>query len=170
VFTHNVSPCDDGDLCTDNDLCSAGVCAGGSISCDDEEPCTTDGCEPASGCTHDPVADETPCGDGGTWCEAGVCVAMPPQTVSFDTLNYNGMTGWPLDFDAGPDCGGNTSQEQMDALCELAGYATSTSRESSPQSINICYCWGACTDYTWHSNCCSGQQTQTMITQVTCQQ
>ena len=36
--------------------------------------------------------------------------------------------------------------------------------------INNCYCWGSCSGYTWYSNCCSGWQTQVMVTEVTCQQ
>ncbi|MFH1532223.1 MAG: hypothetical protein ABIK09_15970 [Pseudomonadota bacterium] len=168
TFTPNAAPCDDGSLCTEGDGCSGGSCGGAPVACDDQEVCTTDGCDSQTGCTHAPVSDETSCGEG-YWCQAGVCEDIPSQTITFDTLNYNGMTGWPLDYDAGPDCGGHTSQEQMDELCQLAGYSTATAWVSAPKSINNCYCWGACTNFIWYSNCCSGQQTQTMITQVTCE-
>ena len=167
TFTPNAEDCDDGDACTEGDACSGGACAGLTISCDDLEPCTTDGCDPQSGCTHTPLPDETDCGQN-LWCQAGVCVEHVPEAVTFDTFNYNGMTGWPLDFEACGCCGGTTTQEQMDALCELAGYATAESWEASPQYINTCYCWGSCSGYTWYSGCCSGWQTQVMVTQVTC--
>jgi len=167
TFTPNVAACDDGSLCTDEDVCSGGACAGTPISCDDDEACTTDACDPATGCTNVPVQDETPCG-ADLWCQSGSCVDALPETVTFDTLNFNGMTGWPLDFEAGPYCNGTTQQAQMDALCQLAGYSDAASWVNTSQYINNCYCWGQCSNFTWHSDCCSGWQTQMMTTQVTC--
>lgn len=42
--------CDDGQFCTVNDACQAGVCTGGPArSCDDGESCTTDSCNELSG-------------------------------------------------------------------------------------------------------------------------
>ncbi|MCH7813745.1 MAG: PKD domain-containing protein, partial [Planctomycetes bacterium] len=37
-------PCDDGDQCTEDDVCSSGVCVGVVVSCDDGNPCTIDTC------------------------------------------------------------------------------------------------------------------------------
>ena len=52
----NTAPCNDGNQCTSGDRCSGGVCTGGpQISCDDHDLCTTDSCNPASGCQHAPV-------------------------------------------------------------------------------------------------------------------
>jgi hypothetical protein len=49
-------PCDDGNACTVRDACAGGVCRGGApLRCDDQDECTTDGCEPGSGCRHDPL-------------------------------------------------------------------------------------------------------------------
>jgi hypothetical protein len=164
----NTLPCDDGDLCTTSDVCGGGSCGGIPLSCDDSEPCTTDACAAGVGCTHAPVQDETPCG-AQKWCQQGLCEDETAQSITFDTLNYDGMTGWPLDYDSGAFCGGTTQQQQMDELCSLAGFTTATSWVSSPQYINNCYCWGSCSAWLWHSNCCSGWQTQTMTTQVTCE-
>ena len=45
--------CDDGDLCTIDDVCVAGACSPGAVrNCDDGDPCTADSCLPASGCVH----------------------------------------------------------------------------------------------------------------------
>lgn len=45
--------CDDGDACTAEDLCAAGVCiAGPPADCDDGEACSVDSCDPAAGCTN----------------------------------------------------------------------------------------------------------------------
>jgi hypothetical protein len=167
LFAHNTASCNDSDACTEDDECSGGDCAGDSVDCDDLEPCTTDGCDIDSGCTHVAVANETNCG-ANHWYQGGVCTEKAPQTVVIDTLNYNGMTGWPLKFDGTPYCQPTTDQQQMDALCQLAGYSKAIDWVYETKSINICYCWGSCSNFAWHSNCCSGQQTQIMVTQVTC--
>ncbi len=66
--------------------------------CDDMNPCTDDGCDPASGmCTHTPVADGTDCPDdplfcnGTESCVGGMCVSpgnpcLPP-TPRCDEVN-----------------------------------------------------------------------------------
>ena len=49
--TNNTAGCDDGNACTENDVCADGACAAGTdIACDDGEGCTDDACDPASGC------------------------------------------------------------------------------------------------------------------------
>ena len=70
--------CDDGDICTEADLCKAGACkAGTPKTCDDNQPCTTDKCDPSSGCTH-VLLMAGACDDGdactvGENCSAGGC-------------------------------------------------------------------------------------------------
>ncbi|MCB9728591.1 MAG: hypothetical protein H6746_08945 [Deltaproteobacteria bacterium] len=55
--------CDDGDDCTAQDRCQGGACQGsGAVGCDDANPCTTDGCDPAAGCVH--TFNQKPCDDG----------------------------------------------------------------------------------------------------------
>ena len=44
--------CDDGDPCTASKACSAGLCKGVPVSCDDHNVCTTDYCQPGTGCEH----------------------------------------------------------------------------------------------------------------------
>jgi len=69
--------CADGDACTVDDTCSAGVCVGQPLVCDDEDPCTQDSCESAIGCVFAPIPGceegcDPPCAPG-TSCEDGVC-------------------------------------------------------------------------------------------------
>ncbi len=74
----NGTPCDDGSACTTNDACSGGTCTGTALDCDDNNPCTVDACNPASGCTHTPggtCSDGDPCTDDV--CNAGACVSTP---------------------------------------------------------------------------------------------
>ena len=96
--------CDaDDNLCTDGDMCSKGVCTPGTAKgCDDKNPCTLDGCDPAKGCvaTDDdgkPCDDENPCtvGDAcqGGGCSAGqskVCSSEDPCVVAKCDLTRDG--------------------------------------------------------------------------------
>jgi hypothetical protein len=43
--------CDDGSVCTTEDVCKDGACAGTAKVCDDGNPCTDDACDAATGCT-----------------------------------------------------------------------------------------------------------------------
>jgi hypothetical protein len=78
VAQNDGGPCDaDGDACTVGDKCDAGKClAGKAPSCDDANPCTTDACDKATGCTH--TNNSAACNDGngctgGEACKNGGC-------------------------------------------------------------------------------------------------
>ena len=69
--------CDDGQSCTQMDICIQGMCVGGEwLSCDDSDPCTQDTCDEAfGGCRFDPIPG---CGgcvdmDADGWCEEEDC-------------------------------------------------------------------------------------------------
>ena len=73
--------CDLDDPCITRALCQRGVCViEEGVRCDDEQPCTLDKCDPETKhCSHEPLADGTPCGDAGT-CENGLCTEnLPPS-------------------------------------------------------------------------------------------
>ena len=84
------SACADGNACNGAETCNAGgVCqAGAAPSVNDDNPCTTDACDPAQGVTHTAKATGTDCSDGnlcngleacasGGQCQAGT----PPQVA-----------------------------------------------------------------------------------------
>lgn len=49
----NGTACTDGNACSQGDVCISGTCSGGgSLVCNDSNPCTTDSCNAASGCTY----------------------------------------------------------------------------------------------------------------------
>jgi hypothetical protein len=81
IHTNNTLPCDDKAACTTNDVCTNGVCKGsGGPNCDDGNPCTTDSCEPGTGCTN--TNNANPCDDGDSCttndvCAAGKCAGTP---------------------------------------------------------------------------------------------
>ncbi|MFH1532294.1 MAG: C-type lectin domain-containing protein [Pseudomonadota bacterium] len=54
--------------------CVAGTCLQGQqVGCDDQDPCTTDGCEPQTGCVHAPAPGQPPCASDGVSCTTDVC-------------------------------------------------------------------------------------------------
>lgn len=78
------SDCDDGDPCTIDDICIAGVCESGSgVSCHDGNPCTIDSCTGNGECNHAPIdGGAGSCEDGsactvGDYCDQGECVSGP---------------------------------------------------------------------------------------------
>ena len=81
-FKLSSGTCDDGNKCTDFDICSGGKCKGvlkdPKADCDDNNACTTDGCDKATGCTNS--NNELACDDGnscskGDTCKDGKCSA-----------------------------------------------------------------------------------------------
>ncbi len=74
--------CDDGNACTTSDACSGGAnsCVGGPPpNCDDQNTCTADSCNPATGCVNDgPARDGFACADADPCtqnevCSGGIC-------------------------------------------------------------------------------------------------
>ena len=76
---NNGGPCSDGDLCTTGDLCDQGLCAGPvPKNCSDLEACTTDDCDPDTGCEYSNAvgvcSDGNPC-TVNDQCSGGECVS-----------------------------------------------------------------------------------------------
>ena len=72
---------EDGDLCRPG-ICETGACKAHDLDCDDGEVCTTDSCDPAQGCHHEPETGG-PCEDGDIClgpdtCHKGVCKSGAP--------------------------------------------------------------------------------------------
>ena len=62
VYVNLDGNCDDGDACTSDDACVAGLCVGQAVDCDDGSSCTLDSCDVDAGCQHALV--EPCCGNG----------------------------------------------------------------------------------------------------------
>jgi len=91
--------CDDGDACTLDDTCQAGVCVGHDpVVCAALDPCHDVGtCDPQTGlCSDPPKPDGAECDDGDACtlddtCQAGVCVSGDPKVCDDGdecTLDY----------------------------------------------------------------------------------
>jgi hypothetical protein len=95
--------CDDGDACTQNDVCqgdAVGTCGGGAVDCNDDNVCTDDSCDAATGCIN--TNNTLPCDDGdecttADTCSGGACVGGAPTDcddgVSCTDDSCNSVTG-----------------------------------------------------------------------------
>ena len=78
VHAANQAACDDGNVCTVGDSCDGGACASGELMlCVDGNPCTSDLCDPDTGCKFEVVQGN--CDDGNACttdddCVAGLCI------------------------------------------------------------------------------------------------
>lgn len=80
--SQNGGPCDDGDACTNNDRLTCGACIGTPVDCNDENACTADACDAASGQCVNMPNDDAVCSDANLCtiadtCEGGVCRGTP---------------------------------------------------------------------------------------------
>ncbi|MFN8546138.1 MAG: putative metal-binding motif-containing protein [Candidatus Binatia bacterium] len=82
--------CSDTSACTVNERCRNHECVTDPLPCDDQNPCTTDGCDPAQGCRFTAVPNGEACGaldfcQGLETCQAGQC--QPGQPPDCDDGN-----------------------------------------------------------------------------------
>ncbi|MBM4352649.1 MAG: hypothetical protein FJ109_02470 [Deltaproteobacteria bacterium] len=81
MYVNNTLACNDSNLCTTGDVCSAGKCVGKPVVCNDNNVCTDDSCDAKTGlCVYAP--NTSPCNDGnvcttGDVCSAGKCAGKP---------------------------------------------------------------------------------------------
>jgi hypothetical protein len=96
VHMLNSAPCDDGNLCTTKDQCQLGECVGSQPPlCNDNNPCTDDGCAPESGCTFAPnqagCDDSNACTTGDTctngWCQGTTLVCNDDNLCTDDSCD-----------------------------------------------------------------------------------
>lgn len=78
----NGTVCSDGNKCLTDQKCTNGFCAGSSVNCNDNNPCTADACAPTIGCYYTFAGATALCSDGdlctsGDKCVSGLCVGSP---------------------------------------------------------------------------------------------
>ena len=85
--------CDDGEFCTQNDVCSAGVCSGAARSCSDGIACTgLEYCnEAADACERGPdvCAEGTFCDASSDSCVSGACTGCSIAGVCYESGTRN---------------------------------------------------------------------------------
>ena len=96
VHTVNFDPCDDGNVCTIGDSCGDGICQPfRPLQCSDNNPCTDDACDPATGCffpnNTNPCNDDNACTSadacGGGACHGVAVVCNDNNACTIDTCN-----------------------------------------------------------------------------------
>ncbi|MES1177064.1 MAG: hypothetical protein ABUL62_22270 [Myxococcales bacterium] len=115
--------CSDGNDCSTGDHCAAGVCMPTSgPNCNDMNPCTSDGCDVATGkCQNEKLADTAKC-DTGNKCLQG-------QTCTDGKCGG----GTPLDCDDGKTCTTDSCDPAvgcMHSKCSATGDAGATSSDA----------------------------------------
>ncbi len=140
--------CQDNDLCNGPDACLAGLCVptGPAPECDDDNPCTEDSCEPASGCLNQALADGTSCADadrcnGDESCHGGQCQGTDPPDC--DDMNpctddsCQSASGCHHDaLPEGSRCGADrTCQQNLCLPSKGGGCSTSSGGESWPAAV-----------------------------------
>ncbi len=119
--------CSDGDPCTQSDECQSGVCKGFAVTCDDNNPCTSDSCDPQGDCQNDPTPGACDDGDDctlGDACVQGSCVAG----IAVNCADNNPCT------DDSCDPSGGCLNETNEAPCE----------DGNPCTVNDLCTKGAC--------------------------
>ncbi len=160
--------CDDVDLCTAGDVCHEGVCAGAPVDCDDHDPCTTDSCDGAGGCSHE--TNTAACSDGdacttGDACVNGVCVGAPGvevcgNGVDEDCDGHDAACGTDCtDADGDGACAEHDCIDSWAAYCEVYGelrlclgtHNTCTLESCSAiEDMNTCKATSGCY---WNTSC-----------------
>jgi hypothetical protein len=102
------SECADSDFCTVNARCVNHTCTSQTLNCNDGNPCTSDSCDPTSGCVNAAVLDGTSCTDneacdGVEVCAGGTCrPGTPPNCddgnacTADSCSNANGCQNTPI--------------------------------------------------------------------------
>ena len=126
VHVHATKPCDDGNACTVLDTCAGGVCLpGAATGCDDLEPCTSDSCNPQSGCVNTP--NVAPCDDGNACTLADKCSAASCQSgVALTCNDGNPCTDDGCDAQSGCLSVANTSSCSDNNVCTVGDACLAT--------------------------------------------
>jgi len=117
------------------------------MDCSDDNPCTSDACDPSDGCVSEHVADGTACDDGlfcwtGDQCESGTCRSSPDPSLcddsnpcTFDTCNEGSGTYF-CTYETGsyPDvaCGGAVRHMTTYGTSQYAGVTCSGTYYATP--------------------------------------
>ncbi len=127
--------CADGNACNGAELCNVGgVClAGTALSCDDENPCTADGCTAMGGCQYTPVMVGTSCADANMCNGAEVCGAVGVCQAAA-----------ALDCDDGNPCTADSCSVMGGCQHTPVGVGTSCGDGNACNGAEICNAGGVC--------------------------
>ncbi|MFO1462508.1 MAG: vWA domain-containing protein [bacterium] len=172
VAVNNSASCDDGDLCSEKDICSGGECNGKTKNCDDGIECTPDSCNPDTGACENPTDEcecnsDADCDDGNSctdeYCsEEHECVRSNNSDPCNDGLFCNGKDtcgGGSCSIHAGDPCAGggecaDSCDEKADSCNDPAG--TVCTDDGNVCTDNQCNGQGACVAVNNTASCDDG--------------
>jgi MYXO-CTERM domain-containing protein len=128
--------CDNGDVCTADDICQAGECVGIPVICTAQDQCQDDGvCDPmAGGCVNPPKMDGTVCDDNDACtqmdaCNAGTCSGGTPiECLPTDECHDVGLCDPTMGICSDPIKADGTACETgfcKDGVCEPGSSSSS---------------------------------------------
>jgi len=118
VYSNRTGSCDDGDVCTIDDVCLSGVCRGTQKDCDDGVACTSDSC---SGGLCLNVPNHSACGTSTT-CTTYACTS----------------TGCQTSYNAGASCDDGITCTTGDSCNATGACSPGTTNNSLCQSFPDC--------------------------------
>ena len=136
----NGTACDDANLCTKTDVCTAGVCAGTAYSCDDGKACTTDSCNGDGTCTSTLIPGnclvDGRCYDSATTNPANQCEQCEPNTSK---------TGWsPKSSGTACDDGNACTKGDICNGASLCSGTAYTCSDGLTCTVDVCNGDGTC--------------------------
>jgi hypothetical protein len=125
--------CSDGNVCNGTETCRTGICqSSGALNCNDNNPCTTDGCQGSSGCTHSLVANCQPCATSGTCSDGNPCNGAETCVSGLC------RTGTPLSCNDGNACTTDSCSSQTGCLNMPVGGCTPCTSNTQCDNGNAC--------------------------------
>jgi hypothetical protein len=159
--------CDDGDACSLNDHCADdGTCLGQPRDCGDQNPCSTDACDPATGlCTHAPDSG-TACDDGNPCtiedsCAIGVCQGevLPcddANPCTSDTCDPQTGECASTPLDGGACDGGSPCFDNSVCVAGLCAGDAPDCDDGDPCTTDSCSATVGCEHQVWTGECDDG--------------
>jgi hypothetical protein len=144
-WSNRTGSCDDGNTCTDNDVCSNGVCGGSPKVCNPSQ-CKTASCDPGTGqCSSKNVTggncdDGNKCTDNDT-CNDGVCHGSPRACAPMQckTVSCDPADGQCLYANLAGYCNDGNECTQTDR-CSNGDCVGSNPKVCSPQDCQTASC------------------------------
>ena len=132
VHLPNAESCEDGNECTASDMCGNAECQPGqSVTCDDSDKCTSDACNPQTGCLFTPIV---PC------CGNGI----PENGEECDDGNDDEGDGCSSDCKSGVlvtmklwGAGGSSGNSSQTLIGGPGGFTTATFKVSSGTKLRV---------------------------------
>lgn len=145
--------CNDGTVCTSTDVCRPDAgCSGTPITCDDNNTCTSNSCNPMSGCQFTNISgacnDNNPC-TNSDMCNAGSCqgvgvMCAPPNACQTGACTLDGGCSYS-NVTNGTSCN-DSSQCTVNDSCQ-AGMCVGTTlncNDGNPCTTDSCSAMGGC--------------------------